>query len=304
MGQERLKRSGIAEADLDARLLLEYVYGTDRNELLVHGDEDLSKFEKGKEKEEEYLKLIDRRSKHIPLQHLTGSQSFMGLDFQVNDKVLIPRQDTEILVEEVLKELHDGMRILDLCTGSGCILISLAAFSNDCLGVGSDLSRDALTVAGSNAKEILKDRCRIREFMESDAEIVGNFGQEENHIFLDGSEIGFVESDLFDRITGRYDVIVSNPPYIASSVISTLAPEVRDHDPLMALDGGEDGFSFYRRIIREAPAHLNGGGKLYFEIGYDQADEVKKMMEQADFKEVTVVRDYAGLDRVVYGIHL
>ena len=303
-GKDRLKQSGIEEADLEAKLILEYVCGTDRNYLLAHGDEELSIIESGHDKKEEYLELIEKRKKHIPLQHLTGKQCFMGLDFQVNDKVLIPRQDTEILVEEVLKELHDGMKILDLCTGSGCILISLLTYSNNCPGMGTDLSEEALSVAQGNAEDVLRGRYKVRKNLESDDGVLGISGEKEGFFPVDEPEVGFLKSDLFEKIHGKYDIIVSNPPYIRSSVISTLEPEVREHDPLLALDGGEDGLFFYRKIINEAPAHLNGGGKLYFEIGYDQAYEVGKMMEKADFREITVVKDYAGLDRVVYGTHL
>lgn len=265
-GKERLSLAGVEEAALDARLLLEYVCRTTRNDLLVHGDREVEAIQ-----QERYCRLIQKRSARIPLQHLTGTQEFMGLDFTVNEHVLIPRQDTEILVEEVLKHLHDGFRILDMCTGSGCILLSLLHYSNDCIGVGADISGEALAVAQKNAENL----------------------QEHN--------AGFVHSDLFTNIEGKFEIIVSNPPYIRSDVIPTLMEEVRLHEPMAALDGMEDGLYFYREIIAQSKAHLCGGGQLFFEIGYDQKDAVVGLMEEAGFKNVTAVRDFAGLDRVVYG---
>lgn len=265
-GKERLSLAGVDEAALDARLLLEYVCRTTRNDLLVHGDREVEAIQ-----QERYCRLIQKRSARIPLQHLTGTQEFMGLDFTVNEHVLIPRQDTEILVEEVLKHLHDGFRILDMCTGSGCILLSLLHYSNDCIGVGADISVEALAVAQKNAENL----------------------QERN--------AGFVRSDLFANIEGKFEIIVSNPPYIRSDVIPTLMEEVRLHEPMAALDGMEDGLHFYREIIAQSKAHLCGGGQLFFEIGYDQKDAVVGLMEEAGFKNVTAVRDFAGLDRVVYG---
>lgn len=275
-GKSALEQAQIEEADLDARLLLEYVCQTNRNDLLIHGDRTVET-----EKESEYHRLISERARHIPLQYLTGVQEFMGLSFKVNKAVLIPRQDTEILVEEVLRQLHDGMRILDMCTGSGCILISLLHYSNYCSGVGADISAEALQVARENGEQIL--------------------GQAPS---ADGSgEAVWVQSDLFFHITGKFDFIVSNPPYIKSSEIPTLMPEVKDYEPLTALDGREDGLYFYKKIVEESKNYLMSGGMLYFEIGYNQADDVSRLMEQAGFQEVTTVQDYAGLDRVVYGTY-
>ena len=260
----------IEEAELDARLLLEFVCGTDRNTLLVHGERDVSEEEYGR-----YCGLIERRAAHVPLQHLTGEQDFMGLTFLVNKDVLVPRQDTEVLVEEAMKHLHDGMRMLDLCTGSGCILLSLLHYSNDCEGVGVDLSARALSVAGKNYE--------IQRTQRPDM------------------KARFLEGNLFEGLEDRFDMIVSNPPYIKTDVIDTLMPEVREYEPVMALDGGTDGLVFYRRIAGDAGAYLNGGGMLFFEIGCEQAADVCKIMEAAGFREVEVVKDFAGLDRVVYG---
>lgn len=264
-GKDRLEKAGIQEAALDARLLLEEVCGTDRNTLLAHGDRAVTE-----EEETQFLIFIERRSTHEPLQQITGWQEFMGLRFSVTEDVLVPRQDTETLVEEVMRYLRDGMEILDVCTGSGCILLSLLRYSNGCRGVGCDISEKALAVAGQNAKEL-------------------------------GISAQFIQSDLFESIEGRFEYIVSNPPYIRKDMIPTLMEEVRDHEPLIALDGGEDGLDFYRKITREATEHLYSGGMLFFEIGYDQGEAVKLLMEEEGYKEVTVSQDLAGLDRVVYG---
>ena len=272
-GCRTLQAAGIEEAILDARLLLEAVCGTDRNDLLVHGEQPVAP-----QAEEKYLKWIRQRAEHIPLQQLTGEQDFMGLTFSVNEHVLIPRQDTEILVEEVLKELHDGMRVLDMCTGSGCILLSLMHYSNDCEGLGVDLSAEALKVAGRNALKALTP-------------------EKAEHAH-------FLQSDLFEKVEGKFEIIVSNPPYIASAEVEKLMPEVRDHEPRMALDGTEDGLLFYRRIIKEAGKHLVSSGMLFFEIGYDQGQAVSQLMRTEGYREVQVVQDYAGLDRVVFGTYV
>lgn len=267
LGAEQLKQAGMEEANLDARLLLEEVCGTDRNYLLVHGMEEVTKQE-----EEHFREAIAKRSQHIPLQHILGYQEFMGLRFMVSPKVLIPRQDTETLVEEVMRFLHDGMRILDLCTGSGCILLSLLHYSNDCAGTGTDICAEALEIAAANAKQL-------------------------------GLSATFCQSDLFEKICGKYDIIVSNPPYIPSRVIPTLMEEVKLHDPLLALDGGEDGLFFYRKIINQAGEHLSKGGRLFFEIGWNQAEAVSEYFRNAGFQDVTVYKDLSGLNRVVSGVY-
>lgn len=264
-GRLILKAAEIEECDLDARLLLEYVCKTDRSAVILDPDRELTESE-----ESEYEELLKKRASHIPLQHLTGIQGFMGLDFCVNKDVLIPRQDTESLVEEVMKEMHDGMRILDMCTGSGCILLSLLHYSNDCIGVGADISPAALSVAKKNAERL-------------------------------GIEAEFIESDLFENVDGVFDIIVSNPPYIRTCEIEELMPEVKDHDPFIALNGKEDGVTFYRRIIKDAPDHLVMGGLLAFEIGNDQGKAVSDMMNDAGFTGVCVLKDLCGNDRVVLG---
>lgn len=265
MGMQKLKEVEIGEAQLDARLLLEEVCGTDHNTLLCHGDREVSEAE-----EEQYRRALEQRAVHVPLQHLLGYQDFMGLRFQVNEHVLIPRQDTEILVEEAMRYLHDGMRILDLCTGSGCILLSLLHYSNDCEGTGVDISKEALQVAALNAE-------------------------------LLGIKADFLKSDLYEKVTGKFDLLVSNPPYIERKVIPTLMEEVREYDPYIALDGGEDGLDFYRRIIGGAQDYLKRGGQILMEIGSGQAQAVSELLREAGFKEIDVCRDFAGLDRVVSG---
>ena len=264
-GAEQLRQANIPEADLDAKLLLEAVCHTDRNALLVHGDRGV---ERGQE--EQYREWIETRKSHVPLQYITGSQEFMGLPFRVSEHVLIPRQDTEILVEEVMRELHDGMTVLDMCTGSGCILLSLLHYSNHCSGVGVDISKEALQIARENAASL-------------------------------SLEAVFTESDLFAGLEEnvKFDILVSNPPYIASSEIPGLMEEVRCHEPLIALDGKEDGLYFYRRISREAKPFFYRGASLYFEIGWDQGEAVSLILEQEGYREIQVVKDFAGLDRVV-----
>lgn len=307
MGAGWLLEAGIAEAKLDARLLLEYVCKTDRNTLLAHPD-----LEVPEEQEKSYVNCIQRRMEHIPLQHITGTQGFMGLEFYVNKDVLIPRQDTEILVEEVMPHVHDGMSILDLCTGSGCILISLLQYSNDCAGVGIDLSEKALQVAVKNAENILgKKGMQVS---------MGN-------VLPVNGEVHFVQGDLlasFYELPGqmkeknageavqtkcfqtgvKFDIMVSNPPYIATKVIPTLEPEVAEHEPLIALDGREDGLYFYQKIMDSAGKYLVRGGMLFFEIGYDQGEAVSRLLMDAGFADVQIKKDYAGLDRVVFGTFL
>ncbi len=265
MGKDRLTEAKVPEAELDARLLLEEVCGTDRNDLLVHGDKEVPP-----EQCDRYVEYIQRRQKREPLQQITGYQEFMGLRFKVTPDVLIPRQDTETLVEEVMRYLHDGMHLLDMCTGSGCILLSLLKYSNDCEGTGCDISEKALKVAEENAEML-------------------------------SLNASFVQSNLFENISGKYEFIVSNPPYIPTGVIPTLMEEVRDYEPVSALDGREDGLYFYREIVEKAGEYLYPGGMLFFEIGYDQAEKVSSLMREAGYQEVTVCKDLAGLDRVVYG---
>ena len=264
-GEEILTAASVADAKNDAWLLLEMVCKIDRSFYYLHMEEDLLE-----EQVSEYEIALKKRAEHVPLQYIVGETEFMGLKFKVNSSVLIPRQDTETLVEEVLKEIKPGMQVLDLCTGSGCIIISILHNAPGAVGAAIDISKQALNVAKENARQ-------------------------------NGVSVDFEQSDLFHNVVGTFDVIVSNPPYICRDVIETLMPEVREHEPLPALDGGEDGLSFYRRIMKECGPYLFGGGMLFLEIGYDQAADVRNLMEDAGFLEVSVVKDYGGLDRVVYG---
>lgn len=277
-GVRMLAERGIEEAKTDARLLLEYVCHTDYQALYTQGGRMLDEIQ-----EQTYVTYLKKRMERIPVQYLTHNQSFMGIDFYVNQHVLIPRQDTEILVEEVMRYLHDGMAVLDLCTGSGCILLSLLRYSNGCFGVGTDVSAEALAVAADNA-----DTLGFREKKER-------------------GELFFLQGDLYEALKPglpAFDVIVSNPPYIRSGTIPTLMPEVKEHEPLLALDGGTDGLTFYRRIIDGAPAFARQESALFFEIGADQGDAISGMMQKAGYRDVRVIKDYAGLDRVVYGVRV
>ena len=253
-GRQLLEEAQVPDAGNDARLLLEWCCGTDRNTLLAHGDRVVSG-----EEETKYRGAVERRQKRVPLQHITGCQEFMGLTFEVNDNVLVPRQDTEILVEEVLKNLHDGMRILDLCTGSGCILLSLLHYSNDCVGVGTDLSAKALQTARHNAGRIVPGSSADSAAAEGAGHLHKDTNTEETSVI-------FIEGDLFQGLEQeeKFDIIVSNPPYIRTDVIDTLMPEVREHEPRMALDGGADGLLFYRKITDRAGEYLTGGGMLFW----------------------------------------
>lgn len=267
LGRERLAAADVPEADLDAWYLLEWCTGVSRSHYLAYPEEAISP-----EQERQYREALAQREQRIPLQQITGEQEFMGLSFLVNEYVLIPRQDTEILVEETAKFLQDGMRYLDLCTGSGCILLSLKTLRPGAEGEGADLSPEALKVAGKNRERL-------------------------------GLEARLTESDLFDKIEGTFDVIVSNPPYIKREEIESLMDEVRLHEPYMALDGHEDGLYFYRRIAKEAPGYLRKGGGLFLEIGWDQGESVSELLRQQGFSDVKVVKDLAGLDRVVEGYY-
>ena len=265
-GQTQLKMAKIAEATLDAWYLLEHVTGVNRAKYFLNENAQMSKNE-----ESLYKEAILKRSNRIPLQHITGTQEFMGLTFSVNEHVLVPRQDTEILVESALEVAKEGMQILDMCTGSGCILLSLLKLQEGLTGLGVDISEEALKGAKENAKIL-------------------------------GVDAAFLQSELFEQVEGKFDIIISNPPYIKTAVIEGLEDEVKLHDPWIALDGKEDGLCFYRKIIESAPKFLKKGGALYFEIGHDQGQEVKQLMEMAGFSNVTVKKDLAGLDRVVFGV--
>ena len=265
-GQKRLTEAEVDDAVLDAWYLLEHITGISRAVYFLRMNEEMNE-----QNLVLYKEFLEIRAKHVPLQHITGVQEFMGLEFQVNEHVLVPRQDTEILVEETLKVLKPGMDVLDMCTGSGCIIISLMKFVKAISGTAVDISEEALKVAKNNAEKL-------------------------------EAPVKFIHSDLFEKINETYDVIVSNPPYIRTAVIEGLKEEVKFHDPFLALDGKEDGLYFYRKIINESKDYLKQNGRLYFEIGHDQGEDVKKLMKEAGFVEVVVKKDLAGLDRVVFGM--
>lgn len=278
-GTEILKNAEIEEAGQNAWLLLEYTAGISRAYYYAHDTDEIPI-----EIEEAFLKLCTMRAEHIPLQHLVHRAYFMEYEFYVDENVLIPRQDTEILVETARNILKDrkSPKILDMCTGSGCILISLLAYQDDCTGVGADISSSALAVAKKNAESIGVEKKAL--FVESDT-FFADFFQEK-----DG------------KIPAKYDMLISNPPYIPTEEIQGLQEEVRSHDPLLALDGHEDGLYFYREITAQAQKYLKPGGWLLYEIGCGQGSAVKALMEQAGFVSIEVKKDLAGLDRVVLGM--
>ena len=264
---DTLNKSGFAEPESDSRLIFEYIAGIDRVKLTLEGDREL---EPGVE--EKLKAALDKRLTHMPVQYITGYQNFMGLEFMVSKDVLIPRMDTETLVEEVLRLGLSNVRVLDICTGSGCILLSILKYVYGSSGVGVDISDGALGVAEANSEAL-------------------------------GIDATFIKSDMFENIPKdeRFDIVVSNPPYIRSDVIGTLMSEVKDYEPLLALDGSEDGLKFYRIIADRAPEYLNNGGMLFLEIGYDQGAEVSALLSAAGFMDVEVIKDLSGLDRVVSG---
>ncbi len=266
LGIRILRLAGIEEAENDAWLLLSKECKMNRTDYYMHMQDEILP-----EQLNEYKVLVKKRAERVPLQYITGEQEFMGLTFHVNSNVLIPRQDTETLVEEAIKLVEPGMNILDMCTGSGCIIISILSRCRDIQGTGSDISKQALNVAKENAK-------------------------------LNNVAVDFERSDLFENLSDKYDMIVSNPPYIKSDVVPTLMPEVCQFEPIDALDGHEDGLYFYRKIIKECKSFLKEDGRILFEIGNDQGREVSDMLTYAGFKNVRVIKDLAHNDRVVVGM--
>ncbi len=257
------KKAGIDEtADID--WIICEVTGKQRSMLPFHGlfsTEEMNKI----------MKAVELRLKHIPLAYIFGKTNFYGYDFMVNENVLIPRLDTEILIEKLKEDIlsqNKKVSVLDIGTGSGAIAIVLKK-ETDASVSAVDVSCEALEVAKKNAETL-------------------------------GAEIEFALSNLFENVKGKFDFVVSNPPYIESDVCLTLEPEVVDNEPILALDGGKDGLDFYREIINQAPNFLNDGGKLYFEIGYNQAEAVSNLMKE-NFKNIKVYKDYGGNDRVVAG---
>ncbi|MBR5268612.1 MAG: peptide chain release factor N(5)-glutamine methyltransferase [Lachnospiraceae bacterium] len=272
-GQKQLQDAGIAEYNLDAWYLFEHAFGISRMQYFMCS---VQKAEPTEEALKEFQDGIARRAKREPLQHILGTQEFMGLEFEVNRHTLIPRQDTETLVELVLAEHKEkDIKLLDMCTGSGCIAISLAVHGGYAHVEAADISTEALKVAEKNGKNLLSER-----------------------------EIRFRHSDLFsafDQSADKFDIIVSNPPYIPSDVIEELEPEVRDFEPRSALDGTADGLFFYEKLAEECGRFLRENGSVYFEIGHDQGEAVEDLLRTHGFKDTKTIKDLAGNDRVVCG---
>ena len=266
LGEKNLQQADIADVKTDSWLLLAMACKIDHTYYYMHIDEEMSE-----EQVREFEVLIKKRAERVPLQYITGEQEFMGLTFHVNSNVLIPRQDTETLVEEALKVIKPGMKVMDMCTGSGCVLISILKNAHDVEGIGYDISKQAINVAKENAK-----------FNEVPAV--------------------FERSDLFeDVVENDFDVIVSNPPYIPTDVVATLMPEVSQFEPREALDGKGDGLYFYSKILEQCKNYMKQDGYILFEIGCEQGDAVSTMMRLAGFSEVRVIKDLARNDRVVMG---
>ncbi len=257
-----LLKQEIPDAELDAWYLMTYVFDISRIDFLLRGEEEACEEEAAR-----YRAYVKERGAHIPLQHLTGTQDFMGFEFNVNKNVLIPRQDTEVLVEEIL-QVCKGKSVLDICTGSGCIIISLAKLGELESAYGVDISEQALLIAKQNAAKL-------------------------------ETAVEFELSDLFQQVNQSFDIIVSNPPYIRTSVIEELMPEVKDHEPHLALDGSEDGLKFYRSIAVGAKEHLNKNGYLFFEIGHDQGNDVAHILQKEGYADIIIKKDLSGLDRIV-----
>lgn len=274
-GRQMLEEAEIDDFAIDAWLLFEHIFRMNRTAYFLHQPDE----NKDLQLENEYFEAIKRRCKRIPLQHITGYQEFMGFKFYVNENTLVPRQDTEILVEAAMDTIESEfdtaqkVEILDMCTGTGCIGISLAKLVPDISVLAADISEEALKVAQRNKDSNNADN------------------------------VEFVKGDLFEAVDTdkRFKLIVSNPPYIRTKDIETLKEEVKLHDPFIALDGMEDGLYFYRKITKGAAQRLENGGYLMYEIGFDQAAEVSLIMEKAGFSQIRVIKDLAGLDRVVTG---
>ena len=266
LGEKNLQQADIADAKTDSWLLLAMACKIDHTYYYMHIDEEMSE-----EQVREFEVLIRKRAERVPLQYITGEQEFMGLTFHVNSNVLIPRQDTETLVEEALKVIKPGMKVMDVCTESGGVLSSSRKNAHDVEGIGYDISKQAINVAKENAK-----------FNEVPAV--------------------FERSDLFeDVVENDFDVIVSNPPYIPTDVVATLMPEVSQFEPREALDGKGDGLYFYSKILEQCKNYMKQDGYILFEIGCEQGDAVSTMMRLAGFSEVRVIKDLARNDRVVMG---
>ena len=267
----KLQKAEIEEADNDAWILMSEAFNISRTDYFMKSGDECT----DNARTELFDSMIERRVRREPLQYITGHAYFMGYEFRVTPDVLIPRFDTEILVEKSLEYASDGMKVLDMCTGSGCIAVSYALQCRergyDNVEVNAvDISSAALSVAADNAMRA-------------------------------GVDINYIRSDMFTGVSDVYDMILSNPPYIPTRDIEELEPEVRTSEPVGALDGHEDGLFFYWILAAESPSHLKAGGRLIMEIGYNQADDVCSLLEQNKFADIEVIKDLAGHDRVVCG---
>lgn len=271
LGVSKLKAAGIEEAKQDAFYLLNFVTGFNKADFYLKSNETAEY-----DAQERYLEYIRRRAAHEPCQYITGSAFFMGLEFRVSRDVLIPRQDTETLAEKAVGMINDlhGMgcadiKVLDMCTGSGCIAVSVKHFCKETEVTAVDISNKALEIAKQNAKK-------------------------------SGAEIELLESDMFAALEGRkFDIILSNPPYVTEAEYEALMPEVKENEPASALKAGSDGLDFYKIIAECAPTYLHDEGSILLEIGCGQAEAVSKLLEENGFSDIEVIKDLAGLDRVV-----
>ena len=254
------------EKNTETVFLLEEALGTDRKYLFSSNETEVCE-----EQIQKFFEYIERRKNGEPVQYIVNKAYFYKFEFFVQKGVLIPRFDTENLVEKVLQYVKKGDRVLDVCTGSGCILLSVMAETEGIEGTGSDIEDIALKTAEINSERM-------------------------------GIKANFVKSNLFENITGEFDVIISNPPYIEREVIASLESQVREYEPFVALDGGEDGLDFYRRISKDALKHLKKGGRLFFEIGYNQGESVPRILEKDGYTDIRVSKDLCGNDRVVSAI--
>lgn len=262
-----IKELNTEEKDTEITIFIECITGIDRKYFFTNEEKELSK-----EEAEALTSFIERRKTGEPVQYIVSKADFYGLEFFVKKGVLIPRFDTENLVEKALSFAKDGDRILDVCTGSGCIILTLLNYGKNLRGVGCDISDEALFVANENAKRLK-------------------------------SNATFIKSDLFENIEGEFDIIVSNPPYIETKVVESLENQVKDYEPKNALDGGGDGLDFYKRISKEAKAYLRKGGMLLFEIGYNQGETVPEILKNEGYSNITVTKDLGGNDRVVSAVY-
>lgn len=266
-GKEKLEKQKVEDTSIISRILMQYVLKIDRNKLIINKNDNVDI-----NKENEYKEYIEKIIKGKPVQYITNNQEFMKLNFYVDENVLIPQPDTEILVEEVIKsiDIMENIEILDMCTGSGCIGISLAKNIKNTKVTLVDISKEAIEIAKKNA---------IQNGVEN--------------------KVTFIQSDMFENVKGKFDIIVSNPPYIETDIIQTLDKQVQN-EPHIALDGGEDGLDFYKMLINEAHKYLKKGGKIFLEIGYDQKQEVESLAKQSKhYKKIETIKDLSQNDRVI-----